>query len=282
MPLSQVAMILLLLWLPFTALLVVLNWVSFGPQPPSPAATTALPPKPPPGRHKDDHLRILMTLYAVSFTLGLVYIAEGVYQPGTSAWMERGSRAAVQIFVALVLFFIGLRFFFAPQELARYLDVARDLAKKKRLERGPSDQAVVLLLYPMMLVHAFIYYTACRVYSFEESFFQGQATHVDGELVYLICVLLLVNVSWLLMLLLPVMRMSFEVYGGGDRKRPREVMWISSNLIVGLVCLLVAAMWEDEKHHGIPESTLVFVMVLFLMNSLADLFFAASHYVPQE
>ena len=206
-------------------------------------------------KHDSDHLRIVQIIYAVFFTIGLMRVFETIYYST--------SLKIYSIALAVAISLLGLRLFFAVEELSQYL-----IFRKANSKEAVHSYTITLWHYPMLLFHAFLFFWVCL--SFKQT---GASTDsIDIGLVYPYCFLLILNVVWLYSISQGKRISPKESVILKPLYKDHEFFWLTNNLVTAVISLFV----YDKEPCGS-----VLVLILFVLNSLLDLSFASEQYVPK-
>lgn len=245
-------------------------------------------------RHSSDQLRILYTLYAVFFTLGLstVYRYVPPARPGN----------LLEIMLAVVITFVALRFIFVVEAFSKYLidsgiskdahtdPSAKDAKSKRQFNR--KYWYVTIIHFPLIFLHAFFFYRLCL--SYKTLFYLAPGSEkplpqYDDFALYF-GLLLFVDICWLVLARVGLSSERARKFSdnGDPLKDGWNSFWLGNNVF--FLCVLIAFCFltvrgfipkEIEIHSShIPMSVIGFG-VCAMGNSIADLFWTARFYIPQ-
>lgn len=225
-------------------------------------------------RKVERDIRAMQTVYTIMIVLGVRSLAESLFVAVQHDLLTFRFFAASIVGIGLSL--VGVRFFWATGNIARYLDRQGVMA----LEDTPSDvrthRMTVTVLFPMLMGHALLYYVACKAHM--GLYLDGAAitsTRQVWTMSSAITLMLVLNCVWLVML-----------YGPGVWRRcaprgqdPQLVavrsarLWWRSNLVTALVSgalmIACAAGWCDFESDLL--GLVICLGILLIGNSVCDL-----------
>ena len=169
-------------------------------------------------KHDSEDFRIFQVMYVVSFTIGMIELGKTLHATW-SPWkpLEESSQLPVNaieiLFIGAVLITVAVRFLWCVEALSRYmLDGRRAFWNEWNAvdcnRRVPepdlmpcSRSRVTLWHYPLLLLHAFLFFMAClaasRVCSDGGSACNGDIGDVSWRVALIVGVLLTLNIAWL-------------------------------------------------------------------------------------
>jgi hypothetical protein len=200
---------------------------------------------------------LVQVVYGVALVLGLEHVAESLYATFiTRPYMEADyiQFMVLKGMIALILALLGIRFFSAARNIRRFVLIHPD-----------RSRITTTVHLPILLVHALLFYTLCRM---EQGIKSVKALWGTMPLfTFLYCGLLVLNAVWLVFLI-----------KGRDHKYP-EIIWIWNNSIWAVVVLATTLAW---RYFGFPN-LIAFAAVFFFLfiNSIHDLSKTAESYLSK-
>ncbi len=209
----------------------------------------------------------MQAVYGVLMILGFVDAFHVGYQrllPFSVEPTHAPINNAVTSVALFSLSLMGLRFFFVPRTLLRFLDLQR--------ENMYGVLRLSMLAYlPVTLLHATLFYFICRAYNdlatagTVNSIHSYPAGSLALRLFVVVALLLFVNAAWLLWI-------------AGDRKPP--VVWALNNLGHATVILGLGLL---GFHSGVAADVMVVaISALMITNSVLDLGTTGECYILME
>ena len=209
---------------------------------------------------------VMQAVYGILMILGFREAFQIGYQrlfPSLLAPTYATFNAAISSLALFSISLVGIRFFWVPRTLLRFLD-----------QQGENMRGVLRLsmsvYLPVTLLHATLFYFICRAYEDVAAAGTTATPYYSGDVLGLrllgvVGLLLLVNSAWLLWI-------------AGDRKP--AVLWALNNMAHAVVLLGV---WLVKSLLGIPADVLVVVLSgLLITNSILDLASTGECYILME
>ncbi|HKW64355.1 MAG TPA: hypothetical protein VJN89_17520 [Candidatus Acidoferrum sp.] len=204
-------------------------------------------------------LNLILTLYAISMALGFQVLAESFYRLcfPQSATAPRGTAIVLLTVLAFVLTAIGIRFFWAVNNIRRLI-----LHRTAQLH-SVGRRALVLFHFPVLFLHSLLFFILCRLqFNMHNSF-----DHFN-PFIGLYSLLLTLNAAWMLILT-----------KGRLDTRP-ESFWMWNNFTFGFLGFLLMLIARVLSQAGAP--VLWGASALFFVNSAIDLSFMPRAYIMGE
>lgn len=202
-------------------------------------------------------LSLIQNAYGIALVLGFREIALWTFASGELFLRDRDPwLLTLRLFISATLGLLGVRFFWATGNIRRFV------LKRKR---SPNDRkAVTVIHFPMLLLHAFLFFILSKeAAGIEEwnSFGTRAATLSLTVLFFLIF-----NSFWLLVLL------------RGRREKEPERLWVRNNGICGaIIAAGLTVCWLIDWHWQLIG--LILTVLILFANSLIDLIFRADSYM---
>lgn len=209
-------------------------------------------------------LSLMQTVYSIAIVLGFKKALEPAYEvlvyprAASASHLSRG--VVLVTLVALAL--IGLRFFWVPRNLYAYV-------LRSKLEMRERMRRMTLVHFPVVLLHAAIFYGICAAYSDltakrTREFVVPSATHVAALYIAWYAFLLLINAFWLLTM-------------AWRRDARAERLWGINNFLTSVAAWIVFLGLQQQMLS--PAVALYVASGLFIFNSGIDLWGAAEDYI---
>lgn len=195
----------------------------------------------------DRQMAMVRTIHALSLVVGFREIADACYHRALGGEPFDPGLAVLGLVLALT----GIRFFWAPGNIRRYV------LQRVTILDPPHRRWLVLVYLPLLFLHAVLFYGLARIYG---DMCRGQI-HLGGEyshdFIVVYAALLALNTGWLFAL----------TRKRGDRGPERT--WMINNAIFALLALLWVVLRGDL--HVTSGQNLGAGSVMFLLNSAIDL-----------
>lgn len=231
-------------------------------------------------------LTLIRLLYGMMIALGLGELLKGFYDGSdrisaryksistsvtarTGVWLYAGIEYASFFCAGLGVSLIGLRFFWAVGNIRRFMILRAN-------ESGqilPEDQAMLVLLhYPAIILHGFLFFLLCRTYlglSERRNF---------GKFSIFAAALFLTNIFWL-----ATLSLLYEPSLPRVSRVEPEIRWIVINIVTllyGVIVYYVPPNWLcSHKRSAGVQLKLLAVAYLLLANGLLDAILLNSWYM---
>ena len=203
-------------------------------------------------------LSLMQTVYGILLVLGFRQIAEGLYAVVENKLPIDGLFLATSAF-GIGLLFLGFRFFWAVGNIRRYV------IRNHHLPGEFVRRRITTFLFPMLLMHAVAFYLLCRLHG--DLINPALVESRTGQLAFLLCVFLLLNVIWLCIMIVPGL------------KRQPESIWILNNTSTAI--LILAAYSILSWYMFAPQYKLAVLSFLLIGNSMVDLWKTAKTYLAE-
>ena len=229
--------------------------------------------------HRDEDLTIFQPLFAIAMSIGFLDLANSVFAAWTKVSQDilLQSWAVIVTFLAVGLLLVALRLTWAVASLSRFISARRSLGA----EHCVNPYCVTLWHYPALLGQAFAIFVLCRIVALVTD--PGRIGDSIFPFFAVLTGLLFFNAIYLYTVL-PSKAAASQLDDKGlslDGGRKIKIGWIVNNLAFGTFIggfLIVSTRLGSSPSDSCVIGPLIAAM---LANSLLDLGFAASYYVPR-
>ena len=223
-----------------------------------------IPAKRRPRTPLDRDFFLLHTIYGIALIVGYEKLGESTYSLFLSYFGVPPKLLAPRfllILVAASMAFVGMRFFWAVDNVVRFIE---DCESKQSLPR----KQLIAFHYPILFLHAYFFFFICSLHLDLSK--PGEDGHAHPYFfVYMCASLLIGNAVWL----------RFLARGRASCKK-RELQWSTNNLGCGTALIATAGLLQ---HCGANAAAVLWTASLILLcNSLIDILGTSGAYVEDS